>query len=161
MRSFVQLLAVSLVACTPVDTGTGKTPEANTAAVAKTSPAVAAEASEPAAPTEAAARPCLPLISGCGCAFACAQSTEIIAEGQHRVTHDALDSGSVEASQERRCFDEHGALVPDGSECMEVFVIASRCGGGCVTDMRFLDCGIVDGSCSARERPAEATKSAP
>ena len=50
--------------------------------------------------------------------------------------------------------------MPDGSECMEVFVMASRCGGGCVTDMRFLDCGIVDGSCSARELPAEATESA-
>ena len=76
MRSFVQLLAVSLVACTPADTGTGKTPEANTAALAKTSPAAAASPSEPAEAIEPAARPCLPLISGCGCAFACVQSTK-------------------------------------------------------------------------------------
>lgn len=96
---------------------------------------------------------CLPLVSGCGCAYVCAQSVRQIDETRHEVAHDHQDSRLDEAIVERRCFDAAGlaypeeAAPPQATNCRDVFSDNSACGGECAPTTQYLDCHNEDGRC--------------
>jgi hypothetical protein len=88
----------------------------------------------------------LPLVSGCGCAYRCAQGVRARADGGWDVTHDLLDSTTIPASIERWCFDEKGSGHPelgapkDATNCQRVFHDRTPCGGECVPSTQYLRC---------------------
>ncbi len=81
----------------------------------------------------------LPLVSGCGCAYQCARGLRVGADGVWEVTHDLLDSTTVKAVVERRCFDEKGHANP--GDCTRVFYDRTPCGGECIPTTQYLRCG--------------------
>jgi len=74
--------------------------------VAIQEPGETAETTETPTPTED--QHCLPLVSGCGCAYVCARSLRRIDAERWAVVHDYQDSRVDEATIERWCFDETG-----------------------------------------------------
>ena len=92
----------------------------------------------------------LPLVSGCGCAYQCAHSVRHKPDGVWDVTHDYLDSTTVSAVIERRCFDEKGHAYPeagapkDATYCRRVFYDRTPCGGECIPTTTFVKCGGTD-----------------
>ena len=101
---------------------------------------------------------CLPIVSGCGCAYQCAWSVHALADGTHQVAHDFLDSALVDATVERHCFDAAGHGSPargapaDATRCLDVFYDGSACGGGCIASTEYLDCRSVDDRCAPSRR---------
>lgn len=85
----------------------------------------------------------LPLVSGCGCAYACA--TGILQNDQWLATLDHYDSRVDPVSLERWCFTEVGSGHPQGESgdsgrCMDVFYDQTACGGECIPSTEFLRC---------------------
>jgi hypothetical protein len=89
----------------------------------------------------------LPIVSGCGCAYQCARALRTNPDGVWEVTHDFLDSTTVSAVIERRCFDDKGhayaeAGAPkEATYCRRVFYDRSSCGGECIPTTAYLRCG--------------------
>jgi len=102
----------------------------------------------------AAERRCLPLVSGCGCAYVCALTMNLLPDGAHEVTHDLQDSRVDRATIERWCFDAAGHGSPasaaraDQRQCMEVFFDGTGCGGECVPRTDVLRCALVGTRCA-------------
>jgi hypothetical protein len=96
---------------------------------------------------------CLPVVSGCGCAYVCGESIRRNADGMYEVVHDFLDSTTVIATVERWCFDTAGhgspALPTEGTRCRDVFFDRSPCGGECIPTTAYLGCRVVEGRCVA------------
>jgi hypothetical protein len=96
---------------------------------------------------------CLPLVSGCGCAYVCAQSMRQIDATRHEVVHDHQDSRVDEAIVERRCFDAAGNAYPEqgapreATNCRDVFSDNTPCGGECVPSTQYLNCHDENGRC--------------
>lgn len=92
---------------------------------------------------------CLPLVSGCGCAYRCGTSVRRNADGTYEIIHDGLDSTTVTAEVQSWCFDEAGrgspATAAGGTGCREVFYDRSGCGGECVPTTPYLTCHLADG----------------
>ncbi|MFN7700706.1 MAG: hypothetical protein ACK5U8_22600 [Deltaproteobacteria bacterium] len=112
-----------------------------------------AETPAQARPTSSASTLCLPLVSGCGCAYVCAQSLRQLDATRHDVVHDLLDSRTDEAVVERRCFDAAGHAYPEGgappeaTNCRAVFYDLTPCGGECIPSTEYLDCHVIEGRC--------------
>lgn len=89
----------------------------------------------------------LPLVSGCGCAYQCAHAVRQGPDGVWEVTHDLLDSTTVRAVVERRCFDDRGNAYPEAGApkeaklCRQVFYDRTPCAGECIPTTAFLRCG--------------------
>ncbi len=83
---------------------------------------------------------CLPIVSGCGCAYQCARGLEENAAGQWRVVHEHLRSTTILATIERRCFDALGHVVATSERCLDVFDDRSPCTGKCAPTTEYLDC---------------------
>jgi len=89
----------------------------------------------------------LPLVSGCGCAYQCAHALRQGTDGIWEVTHDFLDSTTVRAVIERRCFDDKGHAYPEvgapkeATLCRQVFYDRTPCGGECIPTTTFVRCG--------------------
>lgn len=104
---------------------------------------------------------CLPVVSGCGCAYVCGESIRCNPDGTYEIVHDFLDSATVSASVERWCFDAAGHGSPEAREgevasaaCLEVFFDGTPCGGECIPTTEFSRCGVVEGRCAAlRQAP--------
>jgi hypothetical protein len=116
-------------------------------------PAAVHAANETAAPT------CRPLVSGCGCAYACAEGFEETSPKRWRVIHDGLDSTTIDAVLQDWCFDEagHGFPVhaintppPTDRRCIEVFYDQSPCGGECIPTTEHLGCAAAGDRCASR-----------
>lgn len=96
---------------------------------------------------------CLPLVSGCGCAYVCAQSMRQIDETTHEVVHDHQDSRLDEAIVERRCFDAAGLAYPEegappqATNCRDIFSDNTPCGGECIPSTQYLNCHNENGRC--------------
>lgn len=74
--------------------------------------------------------PCLPIVSGCGCSYACAQAMRRNDDGSFDVAHDLQDSRLDRATIGRLC-------LPDG-RCRDAFQDGTACGGECIpTDAHF------------------------
>ncbi|MEM9073637.1 MAG: hypothetical protein AAGE52_34425 [Myxococcota bacterium] len=93
---------------------------------------------------------CLPLVSGCGCAYQCARGEREV-DGQWQVSHDFQDSRLDNATVQRWCFDAAGRGRPaqdgDRDGCREVFFDGTPCGGECIPTTAFLECHAVDQHC--------------
>ena len=106
------------------------------------------------APTTPDAGPlCLPLVSGCGCAYACAQAVRRTGAQTYEVSHFGQDSRLDTAQVERWCFDAQGhgspfnqAIAPQGP-CRQVFYDRTPCGGECIPSLQFLQCVMAEGRC--------------
>ncbi len=100
---------------------------------------------------EGAENLCLPLVSGCGCAYACGASADLNADGTYQVTRVGGGSGPAAASVERWCFGSTGLGRPDpgseGSDCKDVFYDRTPCGGECIPTTDFLGCHLEDEQC--------------
>lgn len=137
MRPFAALI-VALLACTRP-------------APWSAPPARAATGAQP----RDAGRRCLPLVSGCGCAYVCALTMHTLDGGVHEVVHDLQDSRLDRATVARWCFDADGHGSPaeraSASErsCVEVFFDGSGCGGECVPRADLLRCTLTEGGCTA------------
>jgi hypothetical protein len=98
---------------------------------------------------------CLPVVSGCGCAYVCGIGRRR-PDGRFDVNHDYQDSRVDEAALERRCFDAAGhtyperGAPPDATRCIDVFYDLTPCGGECIPSTHFLDCVLRDGHCRPR-----------
>lgn len=96
---------------------------------------------------------CLPVVSGCGCAYACGTSLRRNADGTYEIVHDLLDSATVIAERARWCFDDAGrgtpafAAEPAGQGCIDVFYDRTSCGGECIPQTAHLRCRAVEGAC--------------
>lgn len=137
MRSLASL-AVVLLACTRASpSGSSPTRTATTAQ-----------------PREAGRR-CLPIVSGCGCAYACAVSMRALDGGVYEVSHDLQDSRLDRVTVERWCFDADGRGSPASHAsaaqrtCAEVFFDGTGCGGECIPRADLLRCALVEGRCAA------------
>lgn len=118
------LLAVLLASC-----GTAHAPEAAPPPAPARPPEPAARATEPTSATDDEL-PCLPIVSGCGCSYACAQAMRRNADGSFDVAHDLQDSRLDRATLGRLC-------LPDG-RCRDAFQDGTACGGECIpTDAHF------------------------
>jgi hypothetical protein len=88
----------------------------------------------------------LPLVSGCGCAYRCAQGVRPRGDGGWDITHDLLDSTTMPATIERWCFDAKGHGYPEigapkeATDCQRVFHDRSPCGGECIPSTQYLHC---------------------
>lgn len=97
---------------------------------------------------------CLPLVSGCGCAWVCAMTMHVLPDGAHEVVHDLQDSALARATVERWCFDDEGhgspaaAARPTQRRCLDVFYDGSGCGGECIPRTDLLRCGLVGTRCA-------------
>jgi hypothetical protein len=117
MRRLLVLLAVLAAAC-------GAPRAADTAP-----PPAASEEGAASAPTDDEL-PCLPIVSGCGCSYSCAQAIRRNDDGSFEVSHDLQDSRLDRATIVRLC-------LPDG-RCREAFEDGTPCGGECIpTDAHF------------------------
>jgi hypothetical protein len=112
-------------------------------------------AASPAAPVGVVGeRRCLPLVSGCGCAYVCALTMNLLPDGAHEVTHDLQDSRLDRATIERWCFDAAGHGSPasaaraDQRQCTEVFFDGTGCGGECIPRTDVLRCTLVGNRCA-------------
>lgn len=112
----------------------------------------------PPAPPASAARDapsCLPLVSGCGCAYACAASVRALDGGVHEVAHARQDGRLDRATVERWCFDVDGRGGPAShaaasqTRCLDVFFDGTPCGGECIPRADLLTCASRDGRCVA------------
>lgn len=81
----------------------------------------------------------LPLVSGCGCAYQCARGVRVGPDGVWDVTHDFLDSATLKAVIETRCFNDAG--LASAGDCQKVFFDRTACGGECVPTTAHLRCG--------------------
>ncbi len=81
-------------------------------------------APSPALPTRVG--DCLPLVGGCGCAYACGMAMGVDEAGLVWLQHELMLSNMPRATRERRCFDAVGGpLFGDpapAANCLEVFV---------------------------------------
>lgn len=100
---------------------------------------------------------CLPVVSGCGCAYVCGTSVGRNDDGTYGVVHDFLDSMIITARVARWCFDAGGVGRPAaegqaeaGFRCLDVFEESRVCGGECVPTTEYLSCRLLDGSCTNR-----------
>ena len=97
--------------------------------------------------------PCLPLVSGCGCAYICASGFRRIDDRTYDVVHDLQDSRLDRATIERWCFDAAGHGAPARAanatmtRCRDVFFDGSPCGGECIPGVLSGRCEIIDGRC--------------
>lgn len=98
---------------------------------------------------------CLPIVSGCGCAYACASTVHLLDGGVHEVAHDLQDSRLDRVTVARWCFDAagHGApeqhANPAQRDCIEVFFDGTPCGGECIPRTDVLRCASVENHCAA------------
>jgi hypothetical protein len=97
---------------------------------------------------------CLPLVSGCGCAYVCASAMRELGEGRYEVSHDYQDSRLDEAVVQGWCFDPEGRGSPQPGapethqNCLDVFFDQTPCGGECIPSTDFLACRRPpEGSC--------------
>lgn len=103
---------------------------------------------------------CLPLVSGCGCAHACALGTRDLGEGRHEIARDPQDHRGEVAVVQRWCFDARGTGSPaeaapaGATRCQDVFYDRTPCGGECIPDLRFLSCRFAEGRCAPSAGPA-------
>jgi hypothetical protein len=108
----------------------------------------------PSAPIAEGAR-CLPVVHGCGCAYACGLGSRRD-DGRYDVTHDFQDSRADVADLERRCFDAAGhafseaGAPPEATRCIGVFYDRTPCGGECIQTTAYLDCALADRRCAPR-----------
>lgn len=120
-----------------------------------------APASAPIAPsvsavtaTDAERALCLPIVSGCGCAYACAWSVRRIDVTTYEVAHDFQDSRLDRVVVERACFDAAGTRTSHTAEsgspsgCIDVFYDRTPCGGECIPRPEYLHCGFVGERCT-------------
>ena len=143
--SSIALVAAALGCSTPTPE-----PAPQPAQVAIQEPGETAETTETPTPTED--QHCLPLVSGCGCAYVCARSLRRIDAERWAVVHDYQDSRVDEATIERWCFDETGVgssaeTGSTGEACQDVFYDRTPCGGECAPTTDFLECHFVDDRC--------------
>lgn len=91
---------------------------------------------------------CLPVVSGCGCAYVCGSSIRRNDDRSYEIVHDFLDSATVTADVQRWCFDEAGHGSPassgGGTGCSDVFYDRSACGGECIPTTQYLTCHAAD-----------------
>ncbi|MEI8254036.1 MAG: hypothetical protein WCJ30_00020 [Deltaproteobacteria bacterium] len=119
-----------------------------------TRPAAAAPA-PPDAPDSGAGL-CLPLVSGCGCAYVCARSLRRVDARAHEVVHDLQDSRHDRATVERWCFDDAGHGAPERAasgpmhRCTDVFYDGTPCGGECIASPQNTRCEVIEGRCRPR-----------
>lgn len=126
MRRVLVLLAVLAAAC-GAPRAADTAPPASEQAGERTPAASEAAAS---APDDQDDLPCLPIVSGCGCSYACAQAVRRNDDGSFEVSHDLQDSRLDRATIGRLC-------LPDG-RCREAFEDGTACGGECIpTDAHF------------------------
>ncbi len=158
--AFLSLAA--LAAAAGCGSGAAPEPPAAAAPAAEAPPGEPAEATEPEPPTEDPAPAtedlarCLPIVSGCGCVFACATGEPVDGRPSWRATFGE----TTQAAQLRRtCFTPDGAIVEEGApgaECVDAFLLAAVCGGGCVADPTFVRCAFdAEGACG----PAQPSES--
>jgi hypothetical protein len=95
---------------------------------------------------DASAPLCLPVVSGCGCAYVCGTSMRRNDDGSYEIVHDRLDSTTVTADVQQWCFDAagHGSPAPPtgGTGCRDVFYDRSACGGECIPTTQYLACYV-------------------
>lgn len=98
---------------------------------------------------------CLPIVSGCGCAYACASTVHLLDGGVHEVAHDLQDSRLDRVTVARWCFDAAGHGSPERRanpaqrDCVEVFFDGTPCGGECIPRTDVLRCASVENHCAA------------
>jgi hypothetical protein len=99
---------------------------------------------------------CLPVVSGCGCAYACGTPVRRNDDGTWEITHDFMDRATLTASVERRCFTPDGHSWPetvagdaDVGPCRDVFYDRSACGGECIPTPQFTVCVRTGDRCLA------------
>ncbi len=142
MKAVVPLVLLA-VACTR-----GAPPSAPSPAAATTTPGASVE-------RRSDGPRCLPIVSGCGCAYACALTVHLLDGGVHEVAHDLQDSRLDRVTVERWCFDEAGHGAPERGAnpaqrgCIEVFYDGTPCGGECVPRTDVLRCALVENRCAA------------
>lgn len=99
----------------------------------------------PAPSAQPNALPCLPVVSGCGCAYQCGRAMKKTDVGW-MISHDLQDSRLDEAEVARWCFDALGRGAPsavapaNATRCLDVFYDRSACGGECIPRTEFLSC---------------------
>ena len=137
----------------PAATSSG-TPTSAPQSPASTQPAMATATVAASAPAAAAEPRCLPLVSGCGCAYVCAESMFQLDATHFDVVHDLQDSRLDRVTIERWCFDAQGHGTPEaanqakGARCLEVFFDDTPCGGECIPSVEMLRCQHVAGRCA-------------
>ena len=133
---------------------TGASDEPTPVPVVSPAPARAEPAAATPEPPPARDEPlCLPIVHGCGCAYACATSLRQHDDGSWEVTHDFQDSATATARVERWCADAAGSLhmategEAEAEGCLDVFYDQTPCGGECVPTREYLSCHFEAGRC--------------